>query len=415
MSQTFDPKRVLRQVSNHLLQDLFEAHQLDLALRWDQLKEMDVGPIFDAWQALPDAKCREIEIVLREVCDMACGDEGTRAICEEAIRQGNQQLLDDLEGLDSRHDKAVFTYIHADEVWKVAVQFARADSLTHGRYWIKRCDIPSKSPDTSETTIKELEVAFSAFFRESQARGRRCEILHYDRANGADYFFAYLEDYADTYVAFNTEEGCRRNTERRAFELVFVYDRQHGTLEMYARGGKNVYIPLQKIFCRVVLNEEIGIENRKSHPYELNGILSTSFQFPTDPADGIETIRIRKLRLSVKGVPRRRITFEADPDAGVNDIHEMLSTYLNHQRIAISNFDVSQVGFEFSLDGENDDLPKSVSFEVSYPNSSNLRSKPEAARNLAQKYLRQWGLDRAATPQNAQSTARSRTIAAHER
>lgn len=405
MSQTFDPKRVLRQVSNHLLQDLFEAHQHDLELPWDQLEETDVDPIFNAWQALPEADCREIEIVLREVCDMACGDEGTRAICEEAIRQGNQQLLDDLEGLDSRHDKAVFTYIHADEVWNVAVQFARADSLTHGRYWIKRCDIPSKSPDTSETTIKELEVAFSAFFRASQARGRRCEILHYDRANGADYFFAYLEDYADTYVAFNTEEGCKRNTERRAFELVLVYDRQHGTLEMYARGGKDVYIPLQEIFCRVVLNEEIGIENRKSHPYELNGILSPSFQFATDPADGIETIRIRKLRLSVKGAPRRRITLEADPEGGVNDIYEMLSKYLNQQRLPISILDVSQVGLKLSFDGANEDLPKSLSFELSYPNSSNLRSKPEAARALAEKYLRQWGMDRAATHENAESTA----------
>ncbi len=105
-----------------------------------------------------------------------------------------------------------------------------------------------------------------------------------------------------------------------AFELVMVYDREHGALDMYVRGGKKVYVPLQEIFCRVILGEEIGPENPNSHPYELNGLLSRDFQFPTDPADGIDTVRVRKMRLAVKGMPRRRITLEADPQAGVNDI-----------------------------------------------------------------------------------------------
>lgn len=402
MSQTFDPKRVLRQVSNHLLQDLFEAHQHDLELPWEQMEETDVDPIFNAWQALPEADCRAIEIVLHEVCDMADGDEGTRAICEEAIRQGNQQLIDDLEGFESRHDKAVFSYIHATDVWNLAVRFARADSLSHGRYWIKRCDIPATVPDTSAAKMQEFQVALSAFFREAQARGRHCQVQHYVRANGADYFFAYLDDYADTYVTLDTDGEFDRRPERRAFEIVMVYDRVHGTLEMHARGGKKVYIPLQEIFCRVILGEEIGPENRNSHPYELNGLLSRNFQFPTDPQDGIESVRVRKLRLSVKGLPRRRITLEADPEGSVEDIYEMLEKYLNQQRLPASILNVTQVGLKFSFDESNEEMPRSLSFDLSSPNSSNLKSKPEDVREIAEKYLRQWGLDRAAVPQNTQ-------------
>lgn len=198
------------------------------------------------------------------------------------------------------------------------------------------------------------------------------------------------------------EEAFDRRPERRAFELVLVYDRAHGTLEMFARGGKNVYIPLQEIFCRVILTEEIGPETRNSHPYELNGLLSRNFRFPTEPGDGIETVRVRKMRLSIKGLPRRRITLEADPEGGVDDIYEMLEKYLNQSSLPASILNVTQVGLKFGFDESNEDLPKPLSFDLTYPNSSNLKSKQEAARDLAEKYLRQWGVDRAATVQNAQ-------------
>jgi len=167
------------------------------------------------------------------------------------------------------------------------------------------------------------------------------------------------------------------------------------------RGGKKVYIPLQEIFCRVILGEEMKPENRDSHPYELNGLLSRDFRFPTDPADGIDAVRVRKMRVSVKGAPRRRITLEADPETGVEDIYEMLDKYLNQERLPVSILNLTQVGLKFSFDPSHDDLPKSLSFELSWPNSGNLKSKPERVRELAENYLKQRGLDRAASLQNA--------------
>lgn len=404
MARSFDPKYVLRQVSNHLLKDLFESHRVELDITWEDLRETEVNPIFEAWQSLPEQECKAIEIVLHDVSDMAAGDAGTRAICEEALRQDRQDLVDEINEY-GRHDKALWTYIRASDVWNLAVRFARADNLAHGRYWIKRCDIPVKRPDTDPSTMMDLEQAFSAFFLAAQARGRHCKIEHYVRATGADYFFAYLDDYADTYMTLDDDGQFDRRPERRTFELVLVYDRNHGTLEMYARGGKKIYVPLQEIFCRIVLGEDIDPENRNSHPYELNGLLSRGFRFPTDPRDGIESVRVRKLRLSVKGLPRRRITLEASPDGDENDIYEMLETYLNRNRLPASILNVTQAGLNFRFDDSNDDLPRSLSFDLSYPNSSNLKSKPDAVRELAEKYLRQWGLDRVAVAQNAQPAA----------
>ncbi|MEX0718356.1 MAG: hypothetical protein WD066_17305, partial [Planctomycetaceae bacterium] len=126
---------------------------------------------------------------------------------------------------------------------------------------------------------------------------------------------------------------------------------------------------------------------------------------PTDPDDGITEVRVRKLRLTVKGRPRHRIVLEADPDAGVDDVYEMMENYLNQERLPKSILNVTQVGFKFGFDEEIEDLPRSMSFEVSYPNSSNLKSKPERPRELAEKYLRLWELDRAAIAEHAQPAA----------
>jgi hypothetical protein len=405
MAKTFDPKYVLRQISNHLLRDLFEARQHDLDVPWDQLSETEVDPIYKEWQALPEPDCRAIEIVLREVNEMASGDTGMRAIREEARRKGDQQLLDDLDRYESRYDCAVWTYLKGAEVWDLAVRFARADSLATGRYWIKRCELPAKAPKTRTDVIDELESAFAAFFHETQARGRHCQIEHYRRANGLDYFFAYLDDYADTYITLDDCGAFDRRPERRAFELVLVYDRDVGTLESFVHGSKKVYGPIQEIFGRVILGAEIGPENRDSHPYVLNGLLNRNFPFVTDPVDGIEEVRVRKLRLSVKGKPRRRITLEANPDGEVDDVYEMLEKYLNRSRLPLSILNVTQVGLRFRFDGTDANLPRSLSFEVSYPNSSNLRSKPQGARDLALKYLRQWGFDRAARTGDTVSAA----------
>ena len=402
MAYNFDPKKVLRQTSHHLLRDLFEVHHHELDVPWDDLKQTQVNEIFDAWQALPEEGRRTIEIILQEVHEMAdrSGD-GIRAIVEEAIRRENQELIDDIEGYDSRHDKAVWTYIKARDVWEAAVRFARADTMSRGRYWVKRIDIPCKTPGVDAATIAELEAALSAFFMASQGRGRHCKIEHYVRACGSDYFFTYLDDYADTYVNLDTSGEFARTAERRAFELVFVYHRGLGTLELFARGGKKVNEPLQEIFCRVILTENIGPENSDSHPYELNGLISGSFEFPTDPEDGIEMVQVRKLRLTVIGMPRRRITLEADPDAGPDDIYDMMDAYLNRHRLHPSIVNVTQVGFKFTFDREEEWQPKSLSFEVSHPNSSNLKSKPERLHQIGEKYLGRWRLDRAGTPEPA--------------
>ncbi len=79
----------------------------------------------------------------------------------------------------------------------------------------------------------------------------------------------------------------------------------------------------------------------------------------------------------------------------------MIEDYMNTEQLPASILNVTQVGLKFGFDSEREDLPKSLSFDLSWPNSSNLKSKPEGVRELAEKCLREWGLDNATSPQDA--------------
>ena len=120
----FDPKKVLRQVSNDLLRQLFEHCHCPIDVPWAELSEMEEAPR------------RNIEIVLHDIGEMAIED-GIRAIVEEARRMGEDDLIENIEILESRHDKTVWTLIHSPDIWQLAVRFARADSLSRGRYLVE--------------------------------------------------------------------------------------------------------------------------------------------------------------------------------------------------------------------------------------------------------------------------------------
>ena len=106
MSKSFDPRYVLRQVSNDLLEDLLEGQSQTVDVPWSELKETQIEPIFAAWQSMPIEPRRAIELILHDVFSMA-NDHGVRAIMEEANRQGNTSLLDDLTGDVSRRSSPV--------------------------------------------------------------------------------------------------------------------------------------------------------------------------------------------------------------------------------------------------------------------------------------------------------------------
>lgn len=390
MVQQFNPKRVLRQISNPLLKEFFERQGHPLDVDWDRLTNTQVDDIFDAWQRLPDDQRKAVEIAFHDVHEMA-DEDGTRVIIEEGQHHG-EDLAPLLEPMESRYDKAIWTFMNRPQVWDAAVRFAKADSLSGGRSWIKRGKVPQVEPKIDDESILALQEAMSGFHRDRQARGHHCKVEYLPRGSDHHYYFVYLSNYADTYINFDDAGHFQRTAERRAFEVVFAYDRASGTLEMYAKGGKKVIEPLQQLFCTIILGEPLSPEEPGTYPFQLNGLMERTFTFPTDPEDGVEEVSVRGMRLSILGRLRGRITLEPDPNDGRERIYEMLEDDLNRRRLPKSILHVTKATLNFRLNGNGHG--RSLTFDIT-PSGSNLKSKREVQRLLGEKYLKRWEIDRA--------------------
>lgn len=388
MSQ-FNPKRVLRQTSNALLKEFFGQHNCHPTPSWEQLGETQVDEVFRALQSLPDGPREKIEVVLQDLDEVA-NEDGVRVMVEEAAFRG-VDIADDLEAMDSRFDKAMWVLLRHPDIWRAATMFARADDLSSGRSWRRRCDLPATNPQVDDAHKERLENALSAFYRERQGRGHHCHVDHFLRGGKQDYFFVYLSDYAGTHINFDDSGQFRRTPERRAFEVVFAYEQESGTLEMFAKGGAAVVEPLQQIFSRVILGEPLPPENPKDKPYRLDHLMKRGDGFPTDPEDGIREVSIRRMRLSVVGNRRRRLLLEPDAEDGPEAVYDMLEEDLNRQKLPRSILHVTKVTFRFLFNGQG--RRKSLTFDVTYPNSCNLKSKREEHRLLGEKYLKRFGID----------------------
>lgn len=384
----YNPKRVLRHISNPLKRELFERGGHPLPVPWDRITDTQVEPVFRAMQALPEEARKRIEIVLQDVDDLA-NEDGIRVLVDEGRRR-RFDLANDLEAMESRCDKALWVFLHHPDVWRPAVLFAQADRLSVGRSWTKRDDMPKVEPGTGEEDIRKFEGALSAYYRESQARGHHSHIDHFPRGGGQDYYFVYLSDYADTHANFDDAGEFRRSPDRRAFEIVFAYDRNAGTLEMHAKGGRNVFGALQRIFSRVILGRDLPPADPRARPYKLDHLMRRRSGFPTDPEDGIRQVSIRRIRLAVVGGSRERITLEADSDDRPEAIYDAMDRDLNKERLSQSILHLTRATFELRFNGNGQE--EILTFDV-YPRSCNLKSKREAHRLIGEKYLKRWKID----------------------
>jgi hypothetical protein len=386
----YNPKTVLRQISNRVLKDMFEHHGHVIEAEWEDLAPRQVQDIYDAFLKLPEADRRDFEVELQDIHTVAQVDKGVRLLVEEAAFDG-LDVAAELDRFDSRYDKAVWMLLNHGDVWEKAAVLAHAETLQN-RSWHKRNGLPRKAPDMSAPVIEGLENDISAFYWQAEGRGQLCRIDHLRRNAHLDYFFVYLSDHPDTEIIWDEEGNWQRIKRCHAFEVVFVYDRDMGTMDVHAQGGRKVVEPLQKLFAKAVLGIALEPEDPAECPHRLDGLKERTFAFDTDPEDGITQVAIRLLSVSPMGNPKKKITVQLATDGNPEDIYVALEHDLNHEKLPISLLRVEKARISMQLDGYG--RSKSLTFDIS-PRTCSLKSKPERLRELGEKYLRRWGIEAA--------------------
>jgi hypothetical protein len=386
MAKPFDPRKVLRHISNALLREFFTRRGELLDVSWEELTEHKIEPVFEAWQALPEKQKLDVQVILRDIAELA--DHRGVASLVELVREGLPNRAEEFAAQEGEADKAMWVYLHAPEMFEEAAMFARADALAAGRYWEKRNGLPKGTLAVDDALTGRLATALTNFYGPLQMRGRFCKVAHYLRSGGAEYFFAYLDDYPGKHVVFENGQPTMRSG-RYAFENVFVYNSGEGTMESYAPGGRQVREPLEVAFCKAVLGVDVDLADPLRPSYKLDHLLRTDYPLAADPNDRVAEARITAMRLAPVG-SNGSVEIKADIKGPPNDIYRKIGRWLSEKHLPRSSTQVLKVTFRLTFLHDGPGRAPTMTFSVGVPSSCDLKSWPDAQREIGERCLRLW-------------------------
>lgn len=386
----FDPIRLLKEISHDLRRELFVQEGIDDALLSENFPGVEPGDIVSIWGSLSDIDRGKLHVALHEIHSLS-HETGLRVLAEQ-LEWMFPQHVPGFQAIESRADKVLWAWLNARDAFDEAAIFVRADTLVAGRYWKRWNGLPPQSIEVTSEQTNRLQDALRDFYWPKELRGQYCRVHHYPRCNGIDYFFAYLDDWPDRTLAFDDLGQMESRSERFAFTNVFAYDPQHGCIDLVAKGGRSVHLRLRELFCRSVLKLEVEDEQPVLPAYQLNHLLADDLALPTDPADRIAAVRIRRIRIVPKGTDRpiwyEEIGFHED--ATISVVRDELNRRLKHLNLDRDQVAVTEAAFQLQFQTNGRSRTRTMSFYVSSPNSCDLKSKSEEMRAIGERCLRNW-------------------------
>ena len=364
MASQYSHLQFFRRVPNELLARYFSSRNVALDLDLTKLKPTDVEPVLSAFVQLDDTRQDEMEAQFQDMHALAC-ESGVAALVDEAAFHGDETFAMDLATLEGFHAKVMWAFLEKPLYWRGATMFLHADNVSPS-YWKKRNDFPKLPPHVEDEDIQALATAISALFIK-EGRGRNCKVEPYRRHN-REYFFAYPEDFAQLGVEW-VNDTLKILPHHPAFEIIFVYCEEEGSLDIYAPRNSKAVSELQRAFARTILKlETLADGSIDKRVYDLAPLQDANFSFAIVPASGIASAVVTRMRLTPKHGIKRRITVEADTK------HNPKAVYALRDTLRLPPHQITQVGVKVTFDPIASRRAKTRSFNITYPNSCALNN-----------------------------------------
>jgi hypothetical protein len=162
-----------------------------------------------------------------------------------------------------------------------------------------------------EASIQQLTELIRKYFHRTEGRGKNCIVEPFRRSE-LDYFFDYPKDYSKQSIEWVNGEFDRR-PHNPAFEVIYVYSKAEGSLDLNFRGSNKAVELLQGMFATAILKlKELPPDPKDKRVYDLAPLRQKGFDFIPAVGSGIEKVTVKKLRLSSVVNKGERITLEAD-------------------------------------------------------------------------------------------------------
>lgn len=375
----FTPRNALESyIANH-------APRLAGNFAWPQANDDHVKPLLKAVDEM-DRDERELLRHNAERINEMTDEEGQTAllsvISDHAV----------FNALENAHARAMWVFINAQVAFRRAEETRYANHNRLGRMWDGFVGPKEKTVSSGPLDMETFRARLSEVF----GKDTKMKIEAYRRESededgvvyAIDQIVVYREGLPDSYQELERDELVVK-IRRPVYELVICYESETGVIEIIAQ-GKEQRENIARLFSEVMLGAEIEGARVPLRQYDISS-LSKPRSFPTDPEDGIESVRVVFLRMKPMNGPgsiavdvpaKHSLSIHAQSKEWFPQDNPLQSGFVPHQAKLVVQF----------YPGPDDRRGKSLPLKITMPNRCDLKSRTERERLIGEKYLARWGL-----------------------
>lgn len=341
--------------------------------------------------------------LLRAVDDMADADrlrvvndaERVGAMADEPGQAALYAVYDDharLDDMENGHARALWVFLNASATFRHAEEVRFADDKRFGRMWDGFLSQRSLTVARDTAAIGRFREAVAERFGSANVEVEIC-----DRArpmlDGPDAALVqaavYREGRAGDVLEFVNGRLSRR-PHRPVVEAALTYEPATGAIEVVA-AARETREALVRLFAEHLLGTAFQGERLPIRQFRLDRLRQT-FDFPTDPGDGIDSVRITMMKLMPFETQRERITLECMRGAE-STIWQLAADRLKDQEQGIEGYAITAVRLTIKFRA----VPgtrggRTLPVTITMPKGCDLKDRTERERIIGEKYLRRWGL-----------------------
>lgn len=322
--------------------------------------------------------------------------ERVNEMTDEEGQTALQSVLSDMSvfnTLENAHDRALWVFNNDIDSFRRAEETRYANHNRLGRMWdgfigpegkaVSKTDLDKeafRARLADDVFGKDTKMKVEVYSRESEDEDGVVSVI--------DQIVVYREGLPDSYKALEKDEVVVK-IRRPVYEIVICYESSTGVIEVIAQ-GKEQRETVARLFSETMLGIEIEGTRVPLKQYDISSLIAPR-TFPTDPEDGIESIKVVSLGLKpMDGEGKITLDFISK---NFTSIHERSKEWFQQNDPLKSGFYLTHAKLVVKFHpAEDEKRGKSLPVKISMPNRCDLKSRTEKERLIGEKYLARWGL-----------------------
>lgn len=299
-----------------------------------------------------------------------------------------------LEEFGSPYERALWLFMADQALFRKAEETRYADTRRQGRMWSgfvgPRNMTVSQDPEDCRQFEERVRLTFDA-------RNAHLDVFERFRTGGDGNLsrvvqaVVYREGLPDAKLVFNAVGDLEMYSYRPVYEVSIVYEPGTGIIEVVAQGTEN-RARIARLFAEIILRQGILGMRIPLRQYDLSQLLQP-YDFPSDPNDGIEAVKILRMSLRYKESAKPHLALIANWEER-ETVYDYARASLIFAQDLREEYDLAEAIFSVRMrpTRRSSGRRRTINVGISLPNGCNLKSKTEQERMICEKYLQRWGL-----------------------